>query len=77
MGEEINVSVVESEKVILSLVEPQPINITLGQVFDADLATKIAQVLSIFEPPEGKLRVVKLYVSQLPHHKLEVEYETE
>jgi len=77
MAEEINISMVEAETISVVLTEPQPINITLGQVFDADLATKIAQVLSIFEPPEGDWRVVKLYVPSSPPYKLKVEYEEE
>jgi len=77
MANEINVSVVETEKIVVSLAEPQPINITLGQSYDADLATKIAQILSIFEPPGDAYRVVKLYVPSSPPYKLKVEYEAE
>lgn len=77
MADEINISMTEAETIVVALTEPQPINITLGQVFDSDLAVKIAQILSIFTPPEGDYSVVKLYVPSSPPYKLKVEYEGE
>lgn len=77
MADPINISMVETETIVVALTEPQPINITLGQVFDSDLAVKIAQILSIFTPPGDAYRVVKLYVPSSPPYKLTVEYEGE
>ena len=70
MANEINVAVVETEKIIVSLVEPQPINI---EITSTDVSSELA---AIFDNPGGTFRITKMYV--VPHGatgKLKVEYE--
>lgn len=71
MANEINVSVVETEKIIISLIEPQPVNI---EITSTDIGSELE---SIFDNPGGTYRIKKMYV--VPHGatgKLKVEYET-
>lgn len=71
MPNEINVSVVETEQIVVSLIEPQPINI---EITSTDIGSELE---SIFDNPDGTYRITKMYV--VPHGetgKLKVEYET-
>ena len=74
MADEIKVAVIETEKIHISMVEPQPINIKINAV-EVGLDDSINALLALFTPPGGEYRITKMYVSKEPHHKLKVEYE--
>ena len=62
---DINVTIIEEEPIQIIVTEEQPINITIEDGLSFLLA-------SIFEPPEGRYKIVKLYIED---GKFKVEYE--
>ena len=62
---DINVTIIEEEPIQIIITEAEPINITIEDGLSSLLA-------SIFEPPEGAYRIVKLYIEG---GKVKVEYE--
>ena len=60
----IDLQIIESDEINIQLVEDVPISVTIGETSSF--------VKSIFDPPEGGKRVIRIYVK---NNKLKVEYE--